>query len=457
MNILTSVSQYESSRLWMDCLRSNSTRTAYAVHLSLFCRFHHTNPDELVTRKSGELKDMVMRYVLELKKKSKNTAGKPKKGETSVNSIKTYLAGIKSFLDEHEISLPWKKIARFYPEEVTNDYRSYTRQEISKLLSIADLRDRCIILLMASSGIRVGAIPDLTIKSLKRLDEGLGLLTVYGDSKKSRYVTLVTPECMSTIDEYFEQRKKLGEKLNESSYLFRDKYAIYSKRINSPARLKEATINVQIRQLIRKAGLAFNELQPDHAARKFFNTVLVNSEVDPKFKQLMMGHDMKLDKFYYDKDSEESRKKIVLQYMKAVDALTINDERRLRKQIAEYEDKLKKVPKVEQLQEQLAIRIVEQDSLKKTVEKMQKEKELQDKQMRDIRDMVDQTLDEMMMKVQKEMMMMERRFPELERLSDAFERKKIDNKTFLLPRYSLISNRPVENPSADRNDLGLSP
>ena len=87
MNILTSVSQYESSRLWMDCLRSNSTRTAYAVHLSLFCRFHHTNPDELVTRKSGELKDMVMRYVLELKKKSKNTAGKPKKGVTSVNSI----------------------------------------------------------------------------------------------------------------------------------------------------------------------------------------------------------------------------------------------------------------------------------------------------------------------------------------------------------------------------------
>jgi hypothetical protein len=40
---------------------------------------------------------------------------------------------------------------------------------------------------------------------------------------------------------------------------------------------------------------------------------------DPKFKQLVMGHDMKLDKFYYDQENEESRKKIIIEYMKAVD------------------------------------------------------------------------------------------------------------------------------------------
>ena len=279
MNVVTSVYQYESCKLWIDSLRSKATKTAYSLHISLFCKFYHTNPDELVKVKPQELKDMIVRYVLELRKKSKNTAGKPKRGETSVNSIKMYLAGIKSFLDEHEISLPWKKIARYYPDEVTNDYRSYTRQEISKLLSIADLRDRCIILLMTSSGIRVGAIPALTIESLKKLDEGLGLLTVYGDSKKSRYVTLVTPECMSIIDEYLEYRMKQGEKINDRSPLIRDKYAIYSKRINAPRSPREPAINAQIRHLIRKADLPFEEVQPDHAARKFFNTVLVNSRL----------------------------------------------------------------------------------------------------------------------------------------------------------------------------------
>jgi site-specific recombinase XerC len=38
------------------------------------------------------------------------------------------------------------------------------------LLLIADPRDRCIILLMASSGIRVGAIQTLKVKSKKLKD-----------------------------------------------------------------------------------------------------------------------------------------------------------------------------------------------------------------------------------------------------------------------------------------------
>ena len=52
---------------------------------------------QLVRLKLEQLKDMVIKYVLELKQKSKNTAGKPIRGETSVNSIKTYVAGINHF------------------------------------------------------------------------------------------------------------------------------------------------------------------------------------------------------------------------------------------------------------------------------------------------------------------------------------------------------------------------
>jgi uncharacterized protein (DUF885 family) len=69
--------------------------------------------------------------------------------------------------------------------------------------------------------------------------------------------------------------------------------------------------------------------------------------------------------------------------MKAVDALTINDEFRLRKWIAEQENRLKNVPKVEQLQEQLASRMIEQDSIKRSIYKLQKEKELQEQYYRE--------------------------------------------------------------------------
>src|SRR3989442_6478203 len=61
--------------------------------------------------------------------------------------------------------------------------------------------------------------------------------------------------------------------------------------------------------------------------------------------------------------------------MKAIDALTIDDEYRLRKQIVEYEDKLKDVPRVEQLESHLANKILEQEAIKKQLEKLRTDKQ----------------------------------------------------------------------------------
>jgi hypothetical protein len=130
-----------------------------------------------------------------------------------------------------------------------------------------------------------------------------------------------------------------------------------------------------MRLLLRKAGLAFDQLQPNHSHRKFFNSCLLNSDVSYTFKELMMGHSVNLDRVYYDRNSEISRKKILLEYLKAVDALTINESYRLKKKIVEYEEKIKDVPKVEQLQAQLANRIIEDESIKRQLEKLQREKE----------------------------------------------------------------------------------
>jgi len=92
-------------------------------------------------------------------------------------------------------------------------------------------------------------------------------------------------------------------------------------------------------------------------------------------KELLMGHSLKLDDFYYDSQSKESRNKILLEYMKAVDALTINEEYKLKKKITEYEDKLKDASKIGELESHLAAKIIEQDALKKQVERLQLEKQ----------------------------------------------------------------------------------
>jgi integrase len=175
---------------------------------------------------------------------------------------------------------------------------------------------------MASSGIRVGAIPSLKINSIKRLDNGIGLITIYPESKDSVYVSLVTPEFLASLDQYLNYRRSQGEKIIAESWLIRDKFATFSKKTNKPKPISVYSSNKQMRFLLRKAGLPFEELQPDHSLRKFFNTALMNSDVTYSFKELLVGHSVKLDNVYYDKDSEKSQQKIMLEYMKAIDALT---------------------------------------------------------------------------------------------------------------------------------------
>jgi hypothetical protein len=227
---------------------------------------------------------------------------------------------------------------------------------------------------MASSGVRVGAIPSLQVSSIVRLAEGVGFLTVYPGTKHS-YVTLVTSEFLATADEYLEFRRRQGEHLVGESPLIRDKFNTFGKATNRAKAILESAINKQMRLLLKKSGLPFDQLQPNHSLRKFFNSCLQNSDVGYTFKELMMGHDVNLDRVYYDKNSQASKKKILLEYLKAVDALTINESYRLKKKIIEYEEKIRDVPKVEQLQAQLANRIIEQESIKMQLEKLQTEKE----------------------------------------------------------------------------------
>jgi site-specific recombinase XerD len=310
------------------------------------------------------------------------------------------LAGIQSFLDFNEILLNWKKIAKYCPEKVSNNLRAHTREEIAKLLLKADLRDRCLILLMSSTGIRVGAIKELKIKHLKRLQESnnIGILNIYPQSKDHRYNALLTPECMAALDEYFEFRRRQHEKITEESYIIRNKFAAFSNATNKARPLREQTINKQMKFLLTKSGLPYEQLQPDHSLRKFFNTALMNSDVAHSFKELLMGYSVKLDDVYYDKDNEASTRKLVVEYMKAVDALTINEEHRLKKKIVEYEGKLKDVPKIEQLESHLAnkiIKIIEQDVIKNQLEQLQVEKQketqtIQEKHEQEMKDMREQ-------------------------------------------------------------------
>lgn len=89
------------------------------------------------------------------------------------NSINTNMAAVKKFYDTNDIELKWAKIKSYVGKGKGGGGRKdrpYTIKEISKMLEKADQWGKIAILLMCSSGIRVGALSSLKIRNLEKID-----------------------------------------------------------------------------------------------------------------------------------------------------------------------------------------------------------------------------------------------------------------------------------------------
>ena len=194
------------------------------------------------------------------------------KKEHSSATVTLYLAAINRFFSMNDIStLNWKKIHSFKGEkEKQTEDRPYTHSEIQLLLKKTTPRNRAIILLMCSAGLRVGAIPSLRIRDLEPVDKyAIYKVNVYATSRKSRYFTFCSVECRKEIDSYLEWRKRWGERLEEDSPLFRKDFNSQAEHDRGQDKEKVRpfvtdTVRWFIGRLLRDTGItcyAFNRIQ----------------------------------------------------------------------------------------------------------------------------------------------------------------------------------------------------
>jgi integrase len=220
--------------------------------------------------------------------------------------------------------------------------RAYTHQEISKILQVSDLRMKVIILLMASTGMRIGALHSLKMRNLEKIND-IYKITVYEGAKES-YFTFTTPECTSFIDSYLEFREINGEKIDKDSFLIRDQFDITDiEQIRNKSKgIALNTLRSIINTVLIKAGVRTvdhisrhnrKEVARAHGFRKFFTTQLVNSKVNPEIREMLLGNKIGLTSAYYRPTQEEMYE----EYMKAVNNLTINEENRLKIRIEKLE------------------------------------------------------------------------------------------------------------------------
>jgi integrase len=248
----------------------------------------------------------------------------------------------------NDVVLNRKKIGRYIPEYVkTQKDRAYTIQEIAQLLEFCDLRNRAIVLLFASTGMRIGAVPLLRLDNIIKIEKfGLSLyqITVYYGAKEE-YICYCTPEAAKAIDAYLQYRERCGEVLTGESPLFREQFDINDlEQIRKKA--KKITANAIVLSISKRLHLAgiipIEELKEGehssskrkriartHGFRKFVNTVMVNARINDTIRNMLLGHSTDLDDAYYCPKPND----LLEEYIKVVDLLTINEENRLRRQV----------------------------------------------------------------------------------------------------------------------------
>ena len=284
-------------------------------------------------------------------------------------SIAAYVAAIRKFLDMNDvITLNWKKIHSFEPEpEQRNEDRPYTHQEIATLLSKASPRDRGIILLMTSSGIRIGAIAyPLQLRDLQSIDKyHIYKITVYRKSS-SRYYTFCSPEARKEIDSYLDWRRRLGEQLKDDSPVFRKTFDRF--KIQRPLPVTLFSIGWNMNSLLKQCGLrAFEplkegqtipkrtEIMQCHGLRKFFETNAFKAGMNNIHIRRLMGQKSQLEDSYLKTSQEELLEGSSRHtgYIGIIDQLTINEENKLRREVQTLKQEVTRFDKMQKQIEEL--------------------------------------------------------------------------------------------------------
>lgn len=331
--------QHESSSdaecLFLNSIKSKATKSVYLIYLNRYLEFTHCKTlNELIVqfKDPRDVERRVISFIIQLKEEGKN-----------YRSIRNYLTPIISFYKINDIMLNSKKINKFMPAETrAKKNRGYTHEEIQKLLDIADQRIRVVILLLVSSGCRIGAIPTLHVRDIEK-SRDVYKITIY-ENDAEEYFSFITKEAYDAVQSYLQMRERYGEKLTPDSLLVREQFDIRDPfAIASPKSVAPVTLSKKIAQLAEQAGIREKSILKEgekpgsyrksipqvHGLRKAFSTFALNAKMDIIKRRMLEGHSVGIDE-HYCKPSEEDLQE---EYLKAADNLTICEENRLKRKV----------------------------------------------------------------------------------------------------------------------------
>ncbi|HET6717782.1 MAG TPA: hypothetical protein VFG90_11675, partial [Nitrososphaeraceae archaeon] len=193
---------------FINAIKSPATRTAYNVSIRRYLNhIKQKSMDDLLTHSNTNpryIESQIIDYIMSLRNSG-----------VSYATIQFLVAPIFTFYQLNDIILNRKKVSRYLGEykRVVKD-GAYTTEQIQQMLQTADIRMRLIILLLSSTGARVGSLSGLVLGNLTKLQNHALYRIVFYEATNNEYYTFTTAECAASIDNYLLYRQRCGEKLS---------------------------------------------------------------------------------------------------------------------------------------------------------------------------------------------------------------------------------------------------
>ncbi|MBE0428186.1 MAG: tyrosine-type recombinase/integrase [Nitrospirae bacterium] len=324
------------------------TRRNFLQGMRYYTNFIKKTPNELLEEAENEIKNgILMRkrkirgYILTFREWLKGREYAPK-------TIHNHIVAVKSFYKSFDIDLPQLNSKKQFSTLATEENsRRLEKEDIKEVLKYANVRNRAIILTLASSGLSQSDLLDLTVGNFKKgLDEKTMIITLQLRRIKTRYdfITFLSPEATKAVLDYLEYRDRRPKNPRNQSYII----AWEKRRIRSDGdylfcssyipgsyletfdekerRLTPEGLMDMFRELAKKAGLDTEKGQWQivraHNLRKFFNSQLLNNGADIFFTDFLMGHKIdSVHEAYFRADP----KKLKDRYMRYLPYLALTD------------------------------------------------------------------------------------------------------------------------------------
>ena len=264
-------------RFHNDCnLRDMVTTMDYVYRTRAYCAFLETRGKNPLNTDRDDLRD----FLAHLKTKGLKFR--------TIDAIYTSLSAFYEFLIieglvEYNPVLPFRK---YYLRRYKKDNDSETRklisvEDASKLVnSILDTRDRCILVLLFKTGMRVGELTSLDVDDI---DLDKGQVTLKLKKKRTNRVLFLDNEAIAVLERWLVARK--NRKGGEGQALFLSKIG---------TRITKRTVENSIerhaeRVGLHKPGARLEDRFTPHCARHWFVTHLLRAGMSRDFVKELRG------------------------------------------------------------------------------------------------------------------------------------------------------------------------